>query len=314
MDIAALCEIARELYVETFGPGYDKPRCVTLRLDILLYSNLSRCSSSQCFALAATCSCTSIRTSRQQPWQRCCRTPLNLQPGWWRRLWTAGGAQVCVQCVCVPCVSGVCVAVCGSAAVTAQCVAVCVCVCVCVCMCVCLCVCLCVCRSACGRPPTVVITLPPPHPPTPLPLAVVGYAVVSSPCVLPHGLVAPDSWELVHLYLSSSVQGRGIGSRVIALVTAWVDEQSARHCGRPADLWLGVWFDNLRAQALYRRLGFEKVGGECARTRPPCPVSLLSGCIPPTTHPHTRGHWEAVRSPPPPPFRIRAGAWHSQGP
>jgi hypothetical protein len=41
MDIAALCEIARELYVETFGAGYDKPRCVSLRLDILLYSNLS---------------------------------------------------------------------------------------------------------------------------------------------------------------------------------------------------------------------------------------------------------------------------------
>ena len=60
--------------------------------------------------------------------------------------------------------------------------------------------------------------------------------------------------ELVRLYSAQEWIGRGVGA---ALMAASLD--AARNRG--ADIvWLGVWENNLRAQAFYRKWGFVEVG------------------------------------------------------
>lgn len=81
----------------------------------------------------------------------------------------------------------------------------------------------------------------------------VGYAQVG-PCKLPHPDVRPGSGELYQLYMFRDAQGSGLGTRLLTLAT---DELARR---RPGPVWLGVWSGNHRAQAFYRRHGFDKVG------------------------------------------------------
>jgi ribosomal protein S18 acetylase RimI-like enzyme len=60
--------------------------------------------------------------------------------------------------------------------------------------------------------------------------------------------------ELVRLYVSREWLGRGVGE---ALMRACVNE--ARRAGY-ATIWLGVWEENGRAQAFYRKWNFRAVG------------------------------------------------------
>jgi ribosomal protein S18 acetylase RimI-like enzyme len=83
--------------------------------------------------------------------------------------------------------------------------------------------------------------------------AVVGHAL-AGPCKLPHPDVTPACGELKRIYLERGWQGSGAGGRLLGLALAWLEKDGPRH------LWIGVWSENLRAQALYRRFGFEKVG------------------------------------------------------
>jgi ribosomal protein S18 acetylase RimI-like enzyme len=60
--------------------------------------------------------------------------------------------------------------------------------------------------------------------------------------------------ELKRFYVDRPWQGRGLARALMTEV-----ERVAR--GRGArELWLGVWERNVRAQAFYRKCGFEKVG------------------------------------------------------
>jgi len=60
--------------------------------------------------------------------------------------------------------------------------------------------------------------------------------------------------ELKRFYVDKPWQGRGLARALMAEV-----ERAARaHDAR--ELWLGVWERNERAQAFYRKCGFEKVG------------------------------------------------------
>lgn len=83
--------------------------------------------------------------------------------------------------------------------------------------------------------------------------AAAGYAQLSTgdapPCVSGEGPI-----ELVRLYVSREWFGRGVGE---ALMRACVGE--ARAAGRHT-MWLGVWEHNPRAQAFYRKWGFEIIG------------------------------------------------------
>ena len=60
--------------------------------------------------------------------------------------------------------------------------------------------------------------------------------------------------ELSRLYVSSTFQGGGVGAR---LVEACLNE--ARQAGYQT-MWLGVWKQNVRAQAFYQRWNFSVVG------------------------------------------------------
>lgn len=83
--------------------------------------------------------------------------------------------------------------------------------------------------------------------------AVVGYAL-AGPCDLPHDEVTPTCGELKRLYVLKRLQGDGTGSRLMAAVLAWLEQDGPRR------LWIGVWSENFGAQRLYQRMGFDKVG------------------------------------------------------
>lgn len=82
---------------------------------------------------------------------------------------------------------------------------------------------------------------------------VVGHAL-AGPCDLPHDEVTCDCGELKRLYVLKRLQGDGTGSRLLAETLAWLERDGPRR------LWIGVWSENLGAQRLYGRMGFEKVG------------------------------------------------------
>jgi len=72
--------------------------------------------------------------------------------------------------------------------------------------------------------------------------------------------------ELQRLYIEPDSHGRGLGRALVMHV-----ETIARHEGF-ATMWLGVWEENVKAQQVYGRLGYEKVGdrdfvmGSCRQT------------------------------------------------
>ena len=80
-----------------------------------------------------------------------------------------------------------------------------------------------------------------------------GYAKVG-PCHLPHPDADPGQGEIPQLYLRRSAQGAGLGARLLTLT---LDHLATT---RPGPVWLGVWSGNSRAQAIYARHGFVKVG------------------------------------------------------
>jgi GNAT superfamily N-acetyltransferase len=82
----------------------------------------------------------------------------------------------------------------------------------------------------------------------------VGYAQLHAG-VAPECVARDAPVELVRLYVTRQWHGRGGVSA--ALMRACIDE--ARRAGRRT-LWLGVWERNARAQAFYRKWGFQQVG------------------------------------------------------
>lgn len=81
----------------------------------------------------------------------------------------------------------------------------------------------------------------------------IGYATAGS-CGLPHPDVKPGDGELHRIYVLKSHQGGGRGSLLLNTALEWLEKDG------PRILWIGVWSENLGAQKLYQRLGFEKVG------------------------------------------------------
>ncbi len=82
---------------------------------------------------------------------------------------------------------------------------------------------------------------------------IVGHAL-AGPCKLPHPEARPDDGELERIYVSRALQGGGVGRKLLAETLAWLERDGTRR------LWLGVWSENLGAQRLYARHGFEVVG------------------------------------------------------
>jgi ribosomal protein S18 acetylase RimI-like enzyme len=63
-----------------------------------------------------------------------------------------------------------------------------------------------------------------------------------------------DSMEMERIYVLSSFQGQGIGTKIMAHVLHMAKEVQMSF------LWLGVWEKNIAAIRFYQRLGFEKFG------------------------------------------------------
>lgn len=68
------------------------------------------------------------------------------------------------------------------------------------------------------------------------------------------GVPAEGSIELWRFYVDQRWHGRGLAALLMDGA-----KQRARHRGARS-LWLGVWERNARAQAFYRKHGFERVG------------------------------------------------------
>jgi ribosomal protein S18 acetylase RimI-like enzyme len=81
----------------------------------------------------------------------------------------------------------------------------------------------------------------------------IGYAL-AGPCDLPHPDVTPACGELKRIYVEKASQGGGLGVRLMEETLAWLERDGPRR------LWIGVWSQNLGAQKLYQRYGFEKIG------------------------------------------------------
>ena len=76
----------------------------------------------------------------------------------------------------------------------------------------------------------------------------------AGPCKLPHPEASAQQGELYQLYALNAVQGQGVGRALMDAALAWLAQ------AYPGPVWLGVWSGNARAQAVYARRGFAKVG------------------------------------------------------
>lgn len=74
------------------------------------------------------------------------------------------------------------------------------------------------------------------------------------PCKLPHPEATEADGELYQLYALRSAQGTGVGRALLDVGLGWLEVE------RPGRHWLGVWSGNDRAQAVYAKRGFAKVG------------------------------------------------------
>ncbi|KTE38793.1 MULTISPECIES: GNAT family N-acetyltransferase [unclassified Sphingopyxis] len=70
---------------------------------------------------------------------------------------------------------------------------------------------------------------------------------------LPPGQPTGDAVELHQIYLAEAAKGTGLAARLMDWGIAWARE-------RASILYLSVFTDNPRAQAVYRRYGFYDVG------------------------------------------------------
>ena len=83
--------------------------------------------------------------------------------------------------------------------------------------------------------------------------ALVGF-ITAGPCKLPVPEREITSGEIRQLYLRAAVQGMGVGSRLLDTALDWLSARGH------TPLYIGVWSENLGAQRLYGRHGFEKIG------------------------------------------------------
>ncbi|MEM0981513.1 MAG: GNAT family N-acetyltransferase, partial [Cyanobacteria bacterium P01_H01_bin.58] len=81
----------------------------------------------------------------------------------------------------------------------------------------------------------------------------VGYARLISHSTEP-SVTGPKPIELVRLYVDQSAVGQGYGAQLMQACL----EQAADDGFET--IWLGVWEKNYRAQAFYKRWGFQQVG------------------------------------------------------
>lgn len=98
--------------------------------------------------------------------------------------------------------------------------------------------------------------------------ALIGYAL-AGPVEVPVADTAPDDGELRKLYVAEAAKGRGVAQALLAPCLEFVrsggcaplcSEGVAQRTGTPRKCYIGVWSENDRAIAFYRKAGAVKVG------------------------------------------------------
>lgn len=82
----------------------------------------------------------------------------------------------------------------------------------------------------------------------------VAYAQVRRNATPPACVTACDPVELQRFYADRSVRGTGLAAQLMRRALQAAIELGGRHA------WLGVWENNARAIAFYRKAGFEEIG------------------------------------------------------
>ena len=96
--------------------------------------------------------------------------------------------------------------------------------------------------------------------------SVVGFAQLTQGTTEPCLEGSEKPIELQRLYVSPEYHGAGVGRKLVDRVEGMAGEMGF------VTLWLGVWEENLKAQMVYAKFGFERVGshdfrmGECVQT------------------------------------------------
>ncbi len=80
----------------------------------------------------------------------------------------------------------------------------------------------------------------------------VGY-VIAGPCDLPAPDMPESAGELKRIYILEDYQGGGLGRCLLDAAFDWLEDKFEH-------LYIGVYSENVGAQRLYARYGFEKVG------------------------------------------------------
>jgi ribosomal protein S18 acetylase RimI-like enzyme len=83
--------------------------------------------------------------------------------------------------------------------------------------------------------------------------APVGY-VVAGACKLPVADLEAGAGEIRQLYVLAAAQGRRLGTRLLVTALEWLASRNR------VPVYVGVWSQNLGAQRLYARFGFERIG------------------------------------------------------
>lgn len=81
----------------------------------------------------------------------------------------------------------------------------------------------------------------------------IGY-IVAGLCKLPVPNLEPRAGEIRRLYVRTTEQSGGLGTRLLKIALDWLRAEGF------GPMYVGVWSANFGAQRLYERFGFEKIG------------------------------------------------------
>jgi ribosomal protein S18 acetylase RimI-like enzyme len=81
----------------------------------------------------------------------------------------------------------------------------------------------------------------------------IGY-IVAGLCKLPVPNLEPRAGEIRRLYVRTTEQSGGLGTRLLRIALEWLESEGF------GPMYVGVWSANFGAQRLYERFGFRKIG------------------------------------------------------
>lgn len=91
-------------------------------------------------------------------------------------------------------------------------------------------------------------------------VAATGLIALDGP--LPHGVDKKRAYLICGMWVHQKHRGRRVGEKVMEAAVEWARENAGQRGIKDGQVWLHVFTENTVAQRLYKKLGFEQVGGE----------------------------------------------------